>query len=493
MSEPSAAALSRGDEMTAIHRADAATECDDPRGSPGEPAGFVTAALRRLAAETSPRSVAVVTVPAPLVPLERLLGLLPKGPAMLWDPPSGSRFSGVGAALRIETEGPDRMAALRARAETLWPRLRRRSARGCASLPPRLFGGFAFVPGAVSAGPWRTFGDGSFVLPRWCYGRGNGGSWLSLAVVDPAPAEAAGWGCRVVSLLAALGRARVPAPEATAAAHLEPLPRSRWTEEVEAIRTAIRRGRCAKIVLARRCPVELAAAVDPASVLTRLATRFPDCFRFAFRRADATFLGATPERLIRKRGEEVATEALAGSIERPPSPAAHVEELGRELLGRRKEREEHRLVVDALRERLASWCARLEVPERPGVRVLPDLLHLQTAIVGRLDRACHVLDLVEALHPTPAVGGVPREVALAWIARREEEPRGWYAAPVGWFDAAGDGEFAVAIRSALLRGRRADLYAGAGIVADSDPEVEYAEIGWKQRALLGALGAADGG
>jgi isochorismate synthase EntC len=145
-------------------------------------------------------------------------------------------------------------------------------------------------------------------------------------------------------------------------------------------------------------------------------------------------------------------------------------------------------VVEAIREALAPLCSSLEVPTEPRIRRLRHVLHLQTSITGRLDSDVHVLDLVEALHPTPAVGGVPTIEALRCIAELESQPRGWYAGPVGWFDQTGDGEFAVAIRSGLVRGRHAFVYAGAGIVRDSDSTKEYEETGLKQRALLDALG-----
>lgn len=146
-------------------------------------------------------------------------------------------------------------------------------------------------------------------------------------------------------------------------------------------------------------------------------------------------------------------------------------------------------MVDAIVRRLEPLCSCLHVAPEPRVRELREVLHLHTPIRGTLTRPRHVLELVEGLHPTPAVGGVPTAEALRWIPEHEPDERGWYAAPVGWFDAAGDGEFAVALRSCVLRGREAYLYAGAGIVRDSDPELEYHEMELKKQALLRALGA----
>ncbi|HEX2687512.1 MAG TPA: chorismate-binding protein, partial [Kofleriaceae bacterium] len=148
---------------------------------------------------------------------------------------------------------------------------------------------------------------------------------------------------------------------------------------------------------------------------------------------------------------------------------------------------EHALVVQAIRAALEGW-AEVEAPAEPAVRALRHVVHLHTPFRARLREPRHVLELAARLHPTPAVGGTPREIAIDWIRTREPVARGWYAAPVGWFDLDGNGELAVAIRSGVLAGNRAHLWAGAGIVAGSDPERELAETELKLRAMLGALG-----
>jgi salicylate biosynthesis isochorismate synthase len=175
----------------------------------------------------------------------------------------------------------------------------------------------------------------------------------------------------------------------------------------------------------------------------------------------------------------VVSEAMAGSVPHGASAA---------LLESEKDRREHDLVVDAIVERLSPHCTALERSAEPQVRELPNVVHLQTPVTGVLREPVHVLDLLDLLHPTPAVGGVPVDDAVRWIVAREPVPRGWYSGPVGWFDAAGDGEFAVALRSGLVRGRRAHVYAGAGIVRGSVPAAEYAETALKLRPLLDALG-----
>jgi isochorismate synthase len=214
-------------------------------------------------------------------------------------------------------------------------------------------------------------------------------------------------------------------------------------------------------------------------VLEGLAELAPACTVFAFRRGGRCFVGATPEKLLEKQGNRVRTEALAGSA----APAGHSA-----LLQSEKDRAEHQHVVDAIRARLVAIGASVSGACAPELRALSHVVHLHTPITAELSTPLHVLDVVAALHPTPAVGGVPEAAALAWLARHEPFARGWYASPVGWFDERGDGDFRVALRSAVLAGDRAHLFAGAGIVRGSRPEMELAETRLKLAALGRALG-----
>jgi isochorismate synthase len=217
-------------------------------------------------------------------------------------------------------------------------------------------------------------------------------------------------------------------------------------------------------------------------------------------------IAATPERLIRRDGELVQCDALAGTYSIHPGsfPPGKPEiddtaavrdrliaEAGAALIASQKERREHALVVEAIRAALAD-CADVDAPAAPDFRVLRHVVHLLTPFRARLRTPRHVLELAARLHPTPAVGGTPRELAADWIRTREPVARGWYAAPVGWFDLDGNGELAIAIRSGVLAGNRAHLWAGAGIVAGSDPDRELAETEIKLRAMLGALGIEPG-
>ncbi|RMH22799.1 MAG: isochorismate synthase [Acidobacteria bacterium] len=448
----------------------------------------------RLAAHAGRPATLMLSLPAPAVEPETLLRLIPGRYGFLWHPPAGTAFAGCGASHRIDLAGSARFDRLRRAAGGLFARLESVVHPAASPVPPRLFGGLAFAVGAAGDEPWRSFGDGCFTLPRLRYASDGRRATLSLTVRGEDELDRPGrrrWlellDRAVAGLTAAAGGGiaagdEPPGDVAAVARAVHPPPLRRWNEQVEAIRAAIADGRCEKIVAAHRSVVELARPVAPATVLRRLENGAQAATRFAFCRPDGTFLGATPERLILRRGRRIATEALAGSIASGNAHAA-------QLLASAKDRCEHQLVVEQIVRRLEPLCAALEVPPEPRIRALRDVLHLHTPITASLASPRHVLELVELLHPTPAVGGVPTDAALRWIARCEDVGRGWYAGPIGWFDARGDGDFAVALRTCLLRRDRAYLYAGAGIVADSDPALEYEETALKMRSLLAALGA----
>ena len=258
----------------------------------------------------------------------------------------------------------------------------------------------------------------------------------------------------------------------------------------EAVREAIariRRGEILKVVLARTIEVTADRELDPRLLAGRLRAVDPDAYTFAAPTDGGVLVGASPELLVSRRGHEVRSNPLAGSAPRSGDPEEDRANADA-LIGSSKDREEHAIVVAAVAETLRSFCEELVWDPEPVLRETPNVWHLSTNFRGALrDPAPTALDLVAALHPTPAVAGEPREAALEAIADLEPFGRGSYAGPVGWVDAEGDGEWAIALRCAELRGNRAVLYAGAGIVADSDPTRELDETERKFRAFLDAL------
>lgn len=426
-------------------------------GAPGKRGAFVRVSLS--------------VPPVALAPLSSL-----GNAAFLWQPASAPSFVGIDEAKRYQASGPHRFRELQ-----------RLVSCDLADCDPalRVFGGFAFEAGTL--GSFERFGDATFVLPRFCYERGSASATLSLVLSRRELAQrdrALDW-CNQLAALAA----RIEGLLQGTGTRLHPVrtkdvSRDVWGNLVADILGRIAAGETSKIVAARRLELEFERPIDVAATLRALHEQAHGSTCFAFRLGKAAFVGATPERLVRKQDLRVESEALAGTFRTAGSP------LAAELLRSPKEHDEHTPVLHAIVAALGPLCRELSHPPRPELRELPDLLHLSTPISGTLNERLHVLDLVERLHPTPAVGGVPTDVALSWIRTHEPGERGWYAGPIGWFDGKGDGDFQVALRSGLLEGSRATLFAGGGIVSGSEPHSEYAETELKLRALFGALRCA---
>ncbi|WP_317205091.1 isochorismate synthase, partial [Janthinobacterium sp.] len=456
--------------------------------------------LRRLLAEAAARAAALgrpvlasltqaveAREPVGLFSAARQCGLQ----AFLWARPDAD-FSLVGADVcqTLESSGADRFAALRSAWRALLADALIDNPQAAPATGPVLGGGFSFDPEQAAAEQWRDYADASLVLPRLQLSSTAQGSYLTVnALVAPGQDTPL-----LARQLREQWRAILEACAAPAAAGAAPkldfhdLPtEARWKDMVREAATAIGAGAMQKVVLAREVRANASAPLQLRQALERLRALYPSAYLFAVTRGARCFFGATPERLVRLDGGRVEVTALAGTCRRGISPDED-RLLGAMLLGSPKDRHEHALVVDALRATLDGLCLDLRVPAAPTLLQLKNVQHLYTPISGRLRGAACVLDLVAALHPTPAVGGLPRAAALEHLRRHEQLQRGWFAAPLGWIDAAGDGEFAVALRCALAGEREAALFAGCGIVADSDPDNEFAETVLKLRAMRYALG-----
>jgi isochorismate synthase len=358
---------------------------------------------------------------------------------------------------------------------------------------PVAVGGFAFAPEGGASPAWDGFEPASLIVPE----------------VTIARTERDG-GCRVRLTLAALAQPDDTSEELLGVLNtrldelsgpplplLDPAPTGRfqvssgmppqhYEAAVSRAVELIRAGRLEKIVLAREVQVHAPYAYDPAAVFGVLRDAFPSCFVFCVGRGDATLIAASPELLVRREGQRVSTIALAGSTRRSADPAVDAH-LGEQLMRDESYREEHAIVarrIERTLNRYAIWVAA--APEPTLVRIA-NIQHLATPIRAQLAAPVEAIELAGLMHPTPAVGGEPAAPALELIPALEGLDRGWYTGPVGWTDAAGDGEFCVALRCALLRGNVARCYAGNGIVRDSDPAAELAETEIKLQALLPLL------
>ena len=346
------------------------------------------------------------------------------------------------------------------------------------AMPGPWFGATSF-DGAL--GPdWRGFAPLRFTLPALLAWTAGGRHFLA-AFGDGASARLDEARRKLEARDPASGPELEARPPALARRLRHPDDRRHWDALVARALGAIASGALDKVVLARAIDVECGAEIETSALLASLEARYPACRSFLVRGSDGSaFLGATPEVLCRIDGDQVFTEALAGSAH-PGGAAA--------LLGSRKDLREHRWVVDHIVAALSGIAGGVLRKPEPGLRALANVVHLHTPISARLAPGRGVADVAAALHPTPAVAGVPADAALSFLAQHEQLDRGLYAGLVGWVgpDRA---ELAVALRCALLRGPRARLFVGAGIVDGSSAESEWEETELKAHALLDALGVA---
>jgi salicylate biosynthesis isochorismate synthase/menaquinone-specific isochorismate synthase len=264
------------------------------------------------------------------------------------------------------------------------------------------------------------------------------------------------------------------------------MPPAHYEEAVAGAVARIRAGELEKIVLARDVEIRAPIDHDPGAVLGVLREVFPSCFVFAVGRGDATFMAASPELLVRREGQRASTVALAGSIGRSADPAVD-DHLGEQLLHSDKDREENVIVARRIARALKPHAVWVTASPEPVVVRVANIQHLARPIRAQLTSPMGAIELAGVLHPTPAVGGEPGDRAVKLIPALEGLDRGWYAGPVGWTDATGDGEFCVALRCALVRGSLAHAYAGGGIVRGSDPAAELAETEVKLQVMLPVL------
>jgi menaquinone-specific isochorismate synthase len=405
-------------------------------------------------------------------------------------PAENFAIAGAEAVLTFTARGPQRFAACQ---RFIDDTLARTLAVGDQRAPfagPHFFTAFSFLD-EVEAG--EPFEAASVFVPRWQVALAHGrATAVANLVVDG--------DSRLATLAERVWRARrkfdafdYSTPEFSEAPVAQPTTiaevggESAYTEAVRRAVELIEAGRCEKIVLARAKDLTASQPLHPLRVLNGLRQRFADCYSFSVANGRGqSFIGASPERLARVSDGALLTEALAGSIRRGAT-ASEDATLGTALLRSEKDRREHELVLQSIARRLEPLGLHLEFPTAPSVRRLANVQHLHTPVRAALPSGVRLLDTLAQLHPTPAVGGKPREAAVPRIRELETFSRGLYAGALGWTDARGDGEFFVGLRAALIDGARARLCAGAGIVAGSSPEKEFAETELKFRAMQEAL------
>jgi menaquinone-specific isochorismate synthase len=408
-------------------------------------------------------------------------------------PSEGWAVAGAESVLSFSTSGPGRFDACQRFVDAA---LGDAVAVGDQDVPfggPHFFASFSFLD---SVGAGEPFEAARLFVPRWQVARREGRTTAvaNLLVEGDSPVEALAsrvWRAHSKFRSFDFRPPDLPAERSGTAASVHEVGGRRAYEA--AVGRAVARisgGEFEKIVVARAKDVSAAAPFHPLTMLNGLRQRFPDCSVFSVANGRGqSFIGASPERLLRVEGRVALTEALAGSAGRGAT-ASEDAALGNGLLRSEKDLREHRIVLDSILRDLGPLGLELVHPARPLLRRLSNVQHLHTPVKARLPEGVRVLDMVGRLHPTPAVGGAPRGAAVPAIGELEGFPRGLYGGALGWIDSRGGGEFLVGLRSALVDGSRARMYAGAGIVAGSSPGAEFYETELKfsamQDALLGA-------
>ena len=427
-----------------------------------------------------------VTIRSPVVCPENLFISRPEEPAALWASMPGKIDVGMGVLDEITSHDLLKPPDIVKRTELIRQNFQC-VGFGAAAVTPEYFGGFAFAPSNKPSTVWRDFEPYAFAVPRYLYRTDNDRASLTL-FARQAELRREDFRLQVLNRLSTLVRFKDHAATSQTIPFMKLLHRMEnpnrdvWNSKVSAACQLLANRVLEKVVLARELCLEFDRDPSVAMILRNFMSRRDGSICFALRRGTSTFLGATPERLVSRRGSSICSEALAGSAAVGDTCSIDA------LVNGAKDRLEHKLVVRDIISRMSAIGADISVPDAPEVLQFGPVVHLRTLLRGRKLDAPHVLTLAQLLHPTPAVGGVPVERALEFINEHESFDRGRYASPIGRFDCNSDGELVVGLRSGLVRGRQVRLFAGAGLVVGSDAAAEWRETELKFGSFLEALG-----
>lgn len=412
-----------------------------------------------------------------------------------WDhPESDISISAAGRVRELRATGSSRFKEISEATETIKKQIDAFTAIRHSMAGPLFLGGYSFTDHNVGS-IWKKFGAARFVLPEWMLIQSGHLHLLTLTFekkdksADTIYQEIIERITDFISLAGKLkGSKNSPEKQPLILCTLQsPQDKDLWIKKVNYGKKLIQKGKFEKIVLARSVTLEAKKALKATLLAHELRQKFPECYNFLIQKDKQTaFVGATPERLASFASGTFLTEGLAGSTSRGKS-AWEDASLALSLMESQKDRDEHQFVVRAIGDSLKPFSNNVKHPERPQIKKLQNVQHLYTPISASIKNGIKIHELIRELHPTPAVGGYPKEKSVRHIHEIEQIERGWYSAPIGWFNLNGFGEFAVAIRSALIHENRATLYAGCGIVADSDPENEWNETLLKFRPMMEAL------
>ncbi len=414
-----------------------------------------------------------------------------------WEKPSDDfSICAGGEVFRIKATGKDRFKEASAKGKQLIQNIYHVSNLDHSKSTPHLFGGFSFFDHNIGSN-WADYGASSFTLPKWSIIKNGALTLVTVTIKLNCSDSKEDHVFRLEEIFNYLDQICVAKNytnvENSGINYSPEIPDSdsadffKWKSAVHKATNQIEDGVYDKIVLARNLKIDLEHEVCDTHILNRLRKQYPECYSFLIRHNEnSSFIGCTPERLASFNKDYILTEGLAGSISRGET-ASEDAKLENELLNSDKDRKEHSFVINAIKNSLKNYSDRIQIPDTPAVKKLSNVQHLYTPVRAHIKDGVSKTQLMNNLHPTPAVGGFPRDKAVSNISRFEDFERGWYASPVGWINANGDGEFVVGIRSGLIKKDQVIFYAGCGIVSQSDPKKEWDETNLKFIPMLSAL------
>ncbi|RHW33279.1 isochorismate synthase [Lysinibacillus yapensis] len=394
---------------------------------------------------------------------------------------------GLGHAYKIDNNSDeDRFDGI----EKQWKELTKNIVKEESEPQPILFGGFTFDPKNDKKGEWDGFPQSFFAVATYQLVIRDDKAYVSIHLItdrENSLDEFEQLRKERDELIHAAQVKELKTYEKPRMTSYDELYKEEYLQTISRVTGLIQANEAEKVVIARTLKMKFEDTLTSPQALSHAINEQPESYLFGLEREKMFFFGATPERLVKVENGFAYSACVAGSIKRGKT-AEEDQALGEGLLNDEKNLEEHQYVVEMIANTFERNCLEYKVPKRPKLLKVRDIQHLYTPVEGKLTSGATILQLVKHLHPTPALGGVPRKEALSIIRENETMNRGLYAAPIGWVDAEGNGEFAVAIRSALLKENQAYLYAGGGIVADSEPFSEYEETLVKFRPMLRVLG-----
>lgn len=399
-----------------------------------------------------------------------------------WSRPDESHsMLGYGELIKLVAEGEQRFKSLQQQYLTL-----SRQWHGKNMSMPKAFLGYAFDPLSAMSGHWRNLPNAQLSIPEITIETTTQRSCITINFDHRNIQNNDLFLARLKTSLQHILNPSTNSDQISPAHILttEEIPdRARWQQLSDRAIQLIRHQQIDKLVFSRKLSLVTDSHINSQQLLDKLCEHYPGCTIIAYARNDLEMIAATPERLLSLNQEHIHCDAIGGTLDINDQPS-YAELMSRQSVSASKLLHEHAIIVDHIRRKLEPLCPKLELPIAPSLMKLQNLYHLQTRISGQITDSVSLFDLIEQLHPTPAISGQPQQPAMEWIQQNEAYDRGWYTGGFGWLDANKQGEISVLLRCALIKNKQLELFAGAGLVADSNTDSEWQETELKMKTIL---------